>query len=147
MIWFWPIVEPRSACACPTQTDSGTSESVTSAQTAAVTGNSDPVLSTAPGGGTHYENAPNGVYVDTSTTITDADGGDFDGGTFTVTISGNGEASDTLYVRDEGSGVGQVGVSGSTITYNSGSGAVTVATVSGGLNGSDPLDDHVQRQL
>ncbi|MCA9038197.1 MAG: cadherin domain-containing protein, partial [Planctomycetaceae bacterium] len=74
--------------------------------------NDTPVLSLGIGGGTYYENAA-GVYIDTLATVTDADGVDFDGGVLTTWVSNNGTVDDQLFVRHEGTGAGQVNISGS----------------------------------
>ena len=86
--------------------------------------NDAPVIAQQPGGGTYNENGNPGTYVDITTTITDSDGLDFDGGVLTTSISANGEADDRLHLVHEGSAIGEVGISGSDVTYNFGAGAV-----------------------
>lgn len=66
-------------------------------------------------------------------TVTDADSTDFNGGSLTASFTANGTAADQLAVRNEGSGAGQIGVSGANITY----GGTTIGTFSGGTNGTD----------
>ncbi|HBR50076.1 MAG TPA: hypothetical protein DEA71_08315, partial [Nitrospira sp.] len=73
--------------------------------------------------------------IDATGTITDVDSTNFDGGVMTVSISANGTADDRLSVGNWGTGPGQVGVSGSDVTY----GGTVIGTVSGGTSGSDPL--------
>ncbi|MBA5869951.1 MAG: tandem-95 repeat protein, partial [Nitrospira sp. CR2.1] len=73
--------------------------------------------------------------IDATGTITDVDSSNFDGGVMTVSISANGTADDRLMVGNWGTGPGQVGVSGSDVTY----GGTVIGTVSGGTSGSDPL--------
>ncbi|MCS6288724.1 MAG: DUF4347 domain-containing protein [Nitrospira sp.] len=72
---------------------------------------------------------------DATGTIGDVDAANFDGGSLTVSISVNGTADDRLQVGNFGAGSGQVGLSGSNVTY----GGTVVGTVSGGTGGSDPL--------
>ncbi len=73
--------------------------------------------------------------IDATGTITDVDSTNLDGGVMTVSISANGTVDDRLQVGNFGTGPGQVGVSGSNVTY----GGTVIGTVSGGTNGSDPL--------
>ncbi|NJL17575.1 MAG: hypothetical protein HC938_10600 [Nitrospira sp.] len=73
--------------------------------------------------------------IDATGTITDVDSANFDGGVLTVSISANGTVDDRLMVGNWGTGPGQVGVSGSTVTYE----GTMIGTVSGGTSGSDPL--------
>jgi hypothetical protein len=73
--------------------------------------------------------------IDATGTITDVDSTNFDGGVMTVSSSANGSADDRLSVGNWGTGPGQVGVSGSDVTY----GGTVIGTVSGGTSGSDPL--------
>ncbi|HLQ47111.1 MAG TPA: hypothetical protein VK137_20375, partial [Planctomycetaceae bacterium] len=56
------------------------------------------------------------------------------GGTLTVSIASGGDASeDVLSIRNEGTGLGQIGVSGSNITYS----GLPLGTFTGGTGGSD----------
>ncbi len=64
--------------------------------------------------------------------LADIDSFDFDGGTITATIALNGTASDVLGIRSTGTGVGEVSVSGSNVSYE---GSV-VGTISGGISGT-----------
>lgn len=72
------------------------------------------------------------VGINGQATITDADGGDYDGGSLTVTITANGAAGDALAIRNTGTAAGQIGVSGSDITH----GGVAVGSFTGGSGGS-----------
>ena len=56
----------------------------------------------------------------------DVDSPDFGGGRVEIFYTRFGSAEDQLGVRDEGTGVGQIGVSGGTVSFNDGSGAVTL---------------------
>ena len=73
--------------------------------------------------------------IDATGTITDVDSTNLDGGVMTVSISANGTGDDRLQVGNFGTDPGQVGVSGSNVTY----GGTVIGTVSGGTSGSDPL--------
>lgn len=70
------------------------------------------------------ENALNALpqFIDTNVTLV-SDNADFDGGF--VVLRANGDASETLSIFHEGTGAGQIGVSGSTVTY----GGVTIGTI------------------
>ena len=59
----------------------------------------------------------------------------FKGGNLTISYVPSGAATDTLAVNNQGTGAGQIGVSGGTITY----GGVTIGTIDatlGGLSGA-----------
>ena len=50
--------------------------------------------------------------------VADVDSTNFDTGTLTVSIPAGGDsAEDVLSIRHQGTGAGQIGVSGSTVTY------------------------------
>ncbi|MDF2464005.1 MAG: tandem-95 repeat protein [Ramlibacter sp.] len=66
-------------------------------------------------------------------TVTDVDSADFSGGTLTVSFAANGAPADQLTVRNVGTGVGQIGVSGANISYA----GTAIGSFSGGTNGSD----------
>ncbi len=77
-------------------------------------------------------NANNGgIHLDPYVTVSDSDSADFNGGT--LTISGLVSGEDTVYARNVGTGAGQIGISGNTVTY----GGVAIATFTGGNNGND----------
>jgi hypothetical protein len=67
-------------------------------------------------------------------TISDIDSPDFDTGTLTVAITAGGASGeDVLTINDEGTLAGQIGVSGSNVTY----GGTTIGTFTGGSGGVD----------
>ncbi|TPN94158.1 VCBS domain-containing protein, partial [Mesorhizobium sp. B1-1-5] len=68
-----------------------------------------------------------------ATTITDIDSPDFGGGSLTVAFTANGTSADQLSIQNQGTGTGQIGVSGSNVTY----GGTVIGTFSGGTNGSN----------
>ena len=66
------------------------------------------------------------------------DSADFNTGTLTVSFTaGSDSAEDVLSIRNQGTGAGQIGVSGSNVTYNFGAGAVTIGSFAGGSSGSN----------
>jgi hypothetical protein len=81
-----------------------------------------------------YGIGTSGKAVDAFGTVVDTDPDNYDTGTLTVTLTENGTADDRLVIRNDGSEEGQVGVSGSDVTY----GGVVVGAVAGGV-GTDPL--------
>ena len=96
--------------------------------------NDAPVLTSSTGTLSYPENT-GPFLLGVTAVITDADSTDFDGGELTVQLSANGLSEDLLTIRNEGSEVGEVGVSGSDITY----GGVTVGTFNGPVTGSTAL--------
>ena len=64
--------------------------------------------------------------------LTDPDSPDFDGGLLRVDLGTSGLGNDRLGIRDQGTGAGQIGVSGNTVTY----GGIVVGTHAGGSNGT-----------
>jgi len=76
------------------------------------------------------------VRLDTgnNATVADAEQANFNGGTLTVSITANEVAGqDVLGVANIGTGAGQIGVFGSTITYQ----GVSIGTFTGGTGGAD----------
>ena len=66
--------------------------------------------------------------------VADVDSTNLDTGTLTVSIPAGGDsAEDVLSIRNQGTGAGQIGVSGSTVTYQ----GVTIGTFTGGSSGSN----------
>jgi parallel beta-helix repeat protein len=92
--------------------------------------NDAPVISLGQGNITHVEGTSVST-IDNAVSVTDVDSANFASGTLTVTVSG-GDASDQLVVQHQGTGVGQVSVSGFNLFYDSGLGSVAVGTWSGG---------------
>ena len=64
-----------------------------------------------------------------SATVTDFDSSDFNIGVLTVRLSANGHANDRLSVRNQGTAAGQIGVSGTSVTFGGG----VIGTMSGGM--------------
>ncbi len=102
------------------------------------TPNVDPTLTLTGGSLSYTENDP-ATVIDGGVTVSDPDSADFSGGQLTVFLSGNGTSFDQLAIRDQGIGVGQIGLSGSDVTYNFGAGAVVIGSYVGGTDGVTPL--------
>ncbi len=66
--------------------------------------------------------------IDATASFTDSDNSIYANGKLTVTIIQGGSANDRLAIRNQGTGAGQVGVSGSTVSYS----GTAVATFTGG---------------
>ncbi|QDV83430.1 Calx-beta domain-containing protein [Planctomycetes bacterium TBK1r] len=86
-----------------------------------------PVLS-LPSGPVTYVEGDVAILVDSNATVSDADSPDFDGGTLTIAIAGNSTANDQLSIRNQGTGAGQIGVTGNTVSFE----GVDVGTFAGG---------------
>ncbi|TGV56363.1 adhesin, partial [bacterium M00.F.Ca.ET.141.01.1.1] len=65
-------------------------------------------------------------------TVADVDSADFNGGSLTVAFTANGTSADQLAIQNQGTGAGQIGVSGSNVTY----GGTIIGTFTGGTSGS-----------
>ena len=98
--------------------------------------NDAPNLTLDPGGGTYNEADPQfSTYIDINAIITDTESGDYNGAQISTTIITNGTTNDRLLVKHEGTGAGEVNVSGNDILINGN----VVATISGGIGDNDPL--------
>lgn len=82
---------------------------------------------------TYAENATP-LKIGGAATVADPDSTDFGGGNLTVTISANAHVNDRLSVLNVGSGAGQIGRSGTKVTYA----GAEIGTMSGG-SGFTPL--------
>ncbi|MBD1938670.1 cadherin-like domain-containing protein [Microcoleus sp. FACHB-68] len=84
----------------------------------------------------NYTENSGSVLVDAGATVTDPDSPDFNGGVLTVQFaSATGLAEDSLSIRNQGTGAGQISIVGNVVSY----GGVAIATFSGGTNGTTPL--------
>ena len=85
---------------------------------------------------TFGENVVNGQpqILDGDVTLTDPDSPDFNGGRLTVTYDSGGGTQDQLSIRNEGNATGQIGVSGTTVSFG---GSVIGTITTGGANGAD----------
>ena len=93
----------------------------------------EPPLLIFSGSVTYTENA-SPVQMAPWASLVDQDNLTFDGGILQAAITAHAQTGDRLRVRNEGSGAGQVGVTGSTVFY----GGIQVGSWSGG-NGAAPL--------
>ncbi|WP_208867785.1 beta strand repeat-containing protein, partial [Mesorhizobium delmotii] len=94
-------------------------------------GVNDPPILTLAASLTYTENqAP--VFVSPAATVNDPDAVWFDGGSLDVAFSSGGIVGDQLILANVGTGAGQIGISGNTVTYQ---GSI-LGTVSGGQDGS-----------
>ena len=66
-------------------------------------------------------------------TVTDVDSADIAGGTLTVSLGATGRAGDVLSIRDQGTGGGQIGVSGADVSFE----GAPIGTAAGGTGGAD----------
>ena len=71
------------------------------------------------------------VVIEPSATITDSDSSNFNGGSLTVKVTGNPNTFDILRVRNQGSNIGQIAISGNTTVLY---GGIAIGTISGGTN-------------
>lgn len=88
---------------------------------------------TLPSGPAIYGIGTVGIGLDGWATLQDSVA-NYNGGTLTVTLTGNGTADDRLIIRHTGTEVGQIGVAGSNVSY----GGTTIGTFAGG-EGLTPL--------
>ena len=127
-----PSTAPRTVQVSVNDGDSGTSNlptktiTVTAVNDAAIVAGFDTAITYTEG------NAP--LLLDTDVTVTDADSVDFNSGSMTVYLNNAAEAADRLAIRHEGTGAGQIGLSGANVTF----GGVTIGTFTGGT-GTTPL--------
>ncbi len=74
------------------------------------------------------------VLLDTNVTVTDVDSPNFDTGRLTIGLSTNAQKTDRLEIRHQGTGAGQIGVSGANVSF----GGNVIGTQTGG-SGATPL--------
>ncbi|MFD2556505.1 tandem-95 repeat protein [Sphingobacterium tabacisoli] len=98
--------------------------------------NQPPVISNLNGDAVTYTERGAAVAIDATSnaTVTDSDSPDFDGGNVRVVITANRVgAEDVLSIRNQGTGAGLIGVSGSNVTYE----GTTIGTWTGGTGTND----------
>jgi hypothetical protein len=96
--------------------------------------NDAPKLQGIEGGALAYTENDPATPITATTTVTDVDSPNFDTGTLSVDFSAGGRPEDRLVVVDQGGGPGQIGVSGSTVSF----GGTPMGTFTGGT-GTTPL--------
>ncbi|PLX36800.1 MAG: hypothetical protein C0606_13400 [Hyphomicrobiales bacterium] len=98
--------------------------------------NNDPVLVNLHGDALAYTEGDGAQVIEEGgdAAVSDSDSTDFDLGTLTVSISaGLDNAEDLLAIRNQGTGAGQIGVSGLDVTYE----GTVIGTFVGGAGGTD----------
>ncbi|MBK9308524.1 MAG: hypothetical protein IPM58_15915 [Nitrospira sp.] len=100
-----------------------------------VTGVNDAPVVTAVGPTVTFVEGGSPQVIGPLMTVTDVDSTNFDTGVLTISLTQNGTADDRLLVGNFGTGLGQVGTSGSNVSYE----GVVIGTFTGGTSDSDPL--------
>ncbi|QEY71290.1 DUF4347 domain-containing protein [Pseudomonas denitrificans (nom. rej.)] len=98
--------------------------------------NADPVLGGLNGRTASFTEDSGPTLIDAAglATVSDSDSANFDGGQLRVAItSGQQSLEDVLGIRNQGTGAGQISVSGANISY----GGVLIGTYTGGSGGSN----------
>ena len=98
--------------------------------------NDPPAISNLAGDNLLYSEGAGPLVIEqgSDTTVSDVDSTDFDGGSVTIAITAGGvSAEDVLSIRNVGTAPGEIGFSGSTVTF----GGTVFGTTIGGTNGSD----------
>ncbi len=93
-----------------------------------------PTISLSPGSA-QYVSGAGAVAIDPTAILVDAVNANFESGTLTVDLTANATGNDRLGILHQGSGPGQIGVSGNTVSY----GGVLIGFFTGGSSGSSPL--------
>ncbi len=92
-----------------------------------------------PGAALDYTENDPATIIDATATASDTDSANFDTGTLTIDFTANGTADDRLAIRDQGTGIGNIQVSGNNISYQPGGSSILIGTFTGGTDGSTPL--------
>ncbi|MDL2336987.1 MAG: hypothetical protein QFE16_04010, partial [Pseudomonadota bacterium] len=94
----------------------------------------NPTLGDFVGSVTFAENVVNATpqVIDAAVSLTDPDSANFSGGTLDLFYVKGGESTDQLGVRNQGTAAGQIGVSGTNVSY----GGVAIGTLVSGVDGS-----------
>ena len=130
-----PTTTTRTVRYVLTDGDGGTSSNYDT--TVTFTADNDvPVITNLASDNLAYTEGDGAVVIDQSTAaaVSDVDSSNFDTGTLTVSFqSGSDSAEDVLAIRNQGVGAGQIGVSGSNVTYA----GTTIGTFTGGTGGTN----------
>lgn len=95
-----------------------------------------PTITNLAGDSLAYTEGDGAVIIEqgTNALVADADSTNFDTGILTVSFTaGSDSAEDVLSIRNQGTGAGEIGVSGANVTYE----GVTIGTFTGGSGGSN----------
>ncbi|MBM4075737.1 MAG: hypothetical protein FJ267_08860 [Planctomycetes bacterium] len=76
---------------------------------------------------TYIENDP-AILIDTNVIVADPDSANLNTGILTVQLVVNPQSTDILAIRNQGTGVGQIGIVGANVTFS----GITIGTVAGG---------------
>ncbi|MFG6456458.1 DUF4347 domain-containing protein [Pelomonas nitida] len=120
----------------PASGNGSTGSSGTTLGTLNTSYNAPPAVAGLAGDSISYTEGGSATLLDSGSnaTLTDSDSADLSGGNVTASIVTNRvSGEDVLGVRNEGTGAGQIGVSGSNVTY----GGVTIGTLAGGSGTND----------
>lgn len=96
--------------------------------------NQPPVLNSGGGGGLSYPEGGAPMLAYPLASASDPDSADFNGGSLSVSMVSGIPSQDVLTIRHQGTGAGQIGVSGATVSYA----GVAIGAWTGGT-GSNPL--------
>ena len=94
----------------------------------------DPAISLL-GGALNYTESDPPTVIDGTASLTDPDSADYENGQLSVDLIVGGTVDDRLAIRHQGTGIGQIGVSGNTVSYE----GTNIGTFTGGGDGSSPL--------
>ena len=112
----------------------GTANSTAATRDISITPVNDvPTIVFGEGNKTYTENGQP-MVIDGAVVVSDVDSTDFDTGKLTVDFIASGSNDDRLAIRHEGTGPGQIGVSGNSVSY----GGTTIGSFAGG-DGMNPL--------
>ena len=120
-------------------TSGGATAFSTATDTASITINAvndAPTVSSLAGDTADFVRNGSAVVIDqgTAAAVADVDSTDFNGGNLTVSITANGVGTeDALAINNQGTGAGQIGVSGSNVTFA----GTTIGTFAGGTSGNN----------
>ncbi|MDH4369957.1 MAG: DUF4347 domain-containing protein, partial [Nitrospira sp.] len=98
--------------------------------------NDAPTITNLAGDSLAYNEGDGAVVIEqgANAVVADVDSTDFNTGTLTVSFTaGSDSAEDVLAIRNQGTGAGQIGVSGANVTYQ----GVTIGTFTGGSSGTN----------
>lgn len=95
--------------------------------------NDGPTIDAVDGTTVSYEAGFPATVVGGAATVTDPDSANLGGGNLRVALATGGLAADILAIRNQGTGAGLIGVSGTTVTF----GGTAIGTFTGGTGGTD----------
>ncbi|WP_175517724.1 RHS repeat-associated core domain-containing protein [Planctomicrobium piriforme] len=122
-----PAPLPRTVRFLLNDGDGGISTPVT--KTVNVTPVNDAPVVGGVSGSVHFDGS-SPVLLASDATVSDVDSADVANGKMTIGLTVNAEGSDVLSIRNQGTGAGKIGVSGTNVTY----GGVVIGTFNGGTN-------------